>query len=92
MKWMSVSRVFCDNKVSLRLKEKLYETVVRPSLLYIGSKVNNQECACSKYDGSKNKPIEVVVGYTLVDSIRKDDIREKVGVTLVGHKMIDLYD
>jgi len=34
LKWRRVSGVSCDKKVPLKLKEKLYRTTVRPTMLY----------------------------------------------------------
>ena len=33
-KWKEISAVICDRKISVRLRLKLYRTIVRPVLLY----------------------------------------------------------
>jgi hypothetical protein len=34
LKWCQASGVLCDPRVSLKLKDKLYRTVIRPAMLY----------------------------------------------------------
>jgi hypothetical protein len=34
LKWHQVSGVLCDPRVPLKLKDKLYRTVIRPTMLY----------------------------------------------------------
>ena len=34
MSWNKVSRVLCDTKLSARVKDKMYKSVVRPAMLY----------------------------------------------------------
>jgi hypothetical protein len=35
LKWRQASDVLCDLRVSLKLKDKFYRTVIRPVMLYI---------------------------------------------------------
>ena len=36
--WRKMSGVFCDRRINLRLKGKVYKTVVRPAMMY-GSEI-----------------------------------------------------
>ena len=32
--WKRVSRILCDRRISLRIKGKVYKTVIRPAMMY----------------------------------------------------------
>ena len=34
IKWRNASGVLCDRRIPLRLKEKFYKTIIRPTMLY----------------------------------------------------------
>lgn len=74
-KWKENSSIFCDRKMPLKLKGKLYSTVVRPALLY-GSQCwtlyKNYE---NKMTATEMKMCRMSVGVTKLDHIRSTRIR-----------------
>ncbi|XP_070016044.1 uncharacterized protein [Nicotiana sylvestris] len=87
MKWRLVSGVLCYKNVPPKLKGKFYRAVVRPAMLY------GVECWPVKNSHiQKMKLVEMRMlrwmrGYTRLDKIRNEDIRERVGVAPVDDKM-----
>ena len=41
MKWKEVSRVMCDRRMPVELKDKVFKTIVRPTLAY-GSELKKE--------------------------------------------------
>ena len=67
MKWKEVSGVMCDRKMPVKLKDKVYKTIIRPAMTY-GSecwavnkkdenKLNSAEMRMSKF--SRNEDVEM---------------------------------
>ncbi|XP_070034531.1 uncharacterized protein [Nicotiana tomentosiformis] len=87
MKWRLASGVLCDKKVPPKLKDKFYNVVVRPTILY------GAECCPVKIAHIlKIKVIEIrmlrwMCRHTMLDRIRNEVIRDKVGVAPIEDKM-----
>ena len=53
MSWKKVSEVLCDRKLSARVKDKMYMSVVRPAMLYGKEKVAVTERQVGKVEVAK---------------------------------------
>ena len=84
MKWKKVSRVMCDRKMPVKLKDKDFKTIIRPAMTY------GSECwAVKKKDENKLNSAEMRMlrwarGKTRLDHIRKEDIRKEADVNLLN--------
>ena len=80
MKWKEVSGVMCDRKMPVKLKDKVFKTIIRPAMTY------GSECwAVKKKDVSKLNSAEMRMlrwarGKTRLDHIRNEDIRKEADV------------
>ena len=78
MKWRSTTGVLCDHNILLWLKEKFYQTAIRPALLY------GTECwAINRHHAQKMSVAEMrmlrlMCGNTQRDKVRNKDIRTKM--------------
>ena len=86
-KWKNASGVLCYRRIPLRLKGRVYRMVVRPALLY------GEECWPIKRSHIqrmrvvKMRMIRWICGYTRLDRIRNEVIRDKIGVTSIENKI-----
>ncbi|XP_070014878.1 uncharacterized protein [Nicotiana sylvestris] len=87
MKWRLASGVLCDKKVPPILIGKFYRAVVRPIMLYGAECCPVKNSHIQKIKVAEMRMLRWMCGYTRMDKIRNEDIREKVGVTPVDDKM-----
>ncbi|KAK3568192.1 hypothetical protein QTP86_000235 [Hemibagrus guttatus] len=80
--WRKVSGVLCDRKISARIKEKVYRTVVRPAMLYGLETVSLRKRQESELEVAELKMLRFSLGVTRLDRIRNKYIR---GTAHVGH-------
>jgi len=86
-KWEKAFEILCDKRIPLKLKGKVYHTVVRSTLLY------GAECWPIKRSHlQRMKVIEMsiirwICGHTRLDKIRNEVIRGKIGVTSIEEKI-----
>ena len=80
MKWEEVSGVVCDRKMPVKLKDKVFKTIIRPAMTY------GSECwAVKKKDENKLNSVEMRMlrwtrGKTRLDHIRNEDIRKEADI------------
>ncbi|KAK3524045.1 hypothetical protein QTP70_017559 [Hemibagrus guttatus] len=80
--WRKVSGVLCDQKISARIKGKVYRTVVRPAMLYGLETVSLRKRQESELEVAELKMLRFSLGVTRLDRIRNEYIR---GTAHVGH-------
>ncbi|KAK3506431.1 hypothetical protein QTP70_002157 [Hemibagrus guttatus] len=80
--WRKVSGVMCDQKISARIKGKVYRTVVRPAMLYGLETVSLRKRQESELEVAELKMLRFSLGVTRLDRIRNEYIR---GTAHVGH-------
>jgi hypothetical protein len=87
MKWRQVTGVMCDRRMPLRLKSKVYKTVVRLIALY------GSECwpATAKHEQvlhvMEMRMLRWCLGLTRFDHATNDDVRRRLGVAPIVAKM-----
>ncbi len=87
MKWRQVTGVLCDRRMALRLKAKVYKTIIRPVALY------GSECwpATSRHEQALHvmemKMLRWCLGLTRFDHVPNDDVRRRMRVAPIKEKM-----
>jgi len=86
-KWKQATGVLCDKRIPVRLKGKLYCTVVRPAVLY-GSKCwPIKKSQVQRLIVTEMTMIRWMYGYTRMDRIRNEVIRDLVKMAPIEDKM-----
>ncbi|KAK3554863.1 hypothetical protein QTP86_000898 [Hemibagrus guttatus] len=85
--WRKVSGVLCDRKISVRIKGKVYRTVVRPAMLYGLETVSLRKRQESELEVAELKMLRFSLGVTRLDRIRNEYIRGTAHVGRLGDKV-----
>ena len=62
--------ILCDRRISLRVKGKLYEAVVRPAMMYGAEKWTVKKVQEKKLDIVEMRMLRLMIGVTKQDRIR----------------------
>ena len=73
--------ILCDRRISLRVKGKVYKTVVRPAMMYGAETWAVKKAQEKKLDVAEMRMLRWMSGVTKLDRIRNERIR---GTTKVG--------
>ena len=79
--WKRISGILCDRRISLRVKGKVYKTVVRPAMMYGSETWAVKKAHEKKLDVAEMRMLRWMSGVTKMDRIRNERIR---GTTTVG--------
>jgi len=79
--------VLCDKRVPLELKGKVYRMVVRPVVLYGSECWSLKKAQVQRLTVAEMRMIRWMCGYTRLDRIRNEAIRDLVKVAPIGDKM-----
>ncbi|KAK3549329.1 hypothetical protein QTP70_034557 [Hemibagrus guttatus] len=85
--WRKVSGVLCDQKISARIKGKVYRTVVRPAMLYGLETVSLRKRQELELEVAELKMLRFSLGVTRLDRIRNEYIRGTAHVGRLGDKV-----
>ncbi|KAK3568622.1 hypothetical protein QTP86_010800 [Hemibagrus guttatus] len=85
--WRKVSGVLCDQKISARIKGKVYRTAVRPAMLYGLETVSLRKRQESELEVAELKMLRFSMGVTRLDRIRNENIRGTAHVVRLGDKV-----
>ncbi|KAK3551090.1 hypothetical protein QTP70_012176 [Hemibagrus guttatus] len=85
--WRKVSGVLCDQKISARIKGKVYRTVVRAAMLYGLETVSLRKRQVSELEVAELKMLRFSLGVTRLDRIRNEYIRGTAHVGRLGDKV-----
>ncbi|KAK3513051.1 hypothetical protein QTP70_000209 [Hemibagrus guttatus] len=85
--WRKVSGVLCDQKISARIKGKVYRTVVRAAMLYGLETVSLRKRQESELEVAELKMLRFSLGVTRWDRIRNEYIRGTAHVGRLGDKV-----
>jgi hypothetical protein len=78
----------CDPRVPIKLKDKLYRTVIRPAMLYGAECWPTKRRYVQQLSVAEMRILRWICGHTRRDQVRNDDIRESLGVTPVEEKLV----
>ena len=76
-----VSGVLCDRKTNVKIKEKVYRTVVRPALMYGAETWALKKALEKKLEVAEIRMLRWMCGVTKLDKIRNERI---IGTTKEG--------
>ena len=79
--WKRISGILCDRRISLRVKGKVYKTVVRLAMMYGAETWAVKKAHEKKLDVAEMRMLRWMSGVTKMDRIRNERIR---GTTKVG--------
>ena len=79
--WKRVSGVLCDRRMNMKIKGKVYRTVVRPALMYGAETWALKKAQENKLEVAEMRMLRWMCGVTKLDKIRNERIR---GTTKVG--------
>ncbi|KAK3568639.1 hypothetical protein QTP86_011431 [Hemibagrus guttatus] len=85
--WRKVSGVLCDQKISVRIKGKVYRTVVRAAMLYGLETVSLRKRQEAELEVAELKMLRFSLGVTRLDRIRNEYIRGTAHVGRLGDKV-----
>ncbi|KAK3520871.1 hypothetical protein QTP70_035024 [Hemibagrus guttatus] len=85
--WRKVWGVLCERKISVRIKGKVYRTVVRPAMLYGLETVSLRKRQESELEVAELKMLRFSLGVTRLDRIRNEYIRGTAHVGRLGDKV-----
>ncbi|KAK2922282.1 hypothetical protein Q8A73_001767 [Channa argus] len=74
-RWIKVSGVLCDKRVSARMKGKMFKMVVRPEMLFGLETVALKKRQEAELEVAELKMLRFSLGVTRMDRIRNEDIR-----------------
>ncbi|KAI5724950.1 hypothetical protein M8J77_009188 [Diaphorina citri] len=87
MNWRKLSGVLCDKKISVKKKERLYKTIVRPALMYSAETWPITKAEERKMEVTEMRMLRWMSGVTRMDRIRNEYIRGSVKVGPIGKKI-----
>ena len=87
--WKRCSGVLCDRRMTVKLKGKVYKTVVRPALLYgaeTWATIRGQE---ARLEVNEMRMLRWMCGVTRTDNIRNEHIRGTTRVVQASKKITE---
>ncbi|KAK6760556.1 hypothetical protein RB195_021861 [Necator americanus] len=87
MKWKMATGVLCDKKVPVRLKSKIYRTVVRPVALYGCECWPTTKALERVLHAMEMRMLRWTIGVTLKEKVSNDTVRSIFGVVQITEKM-----
>ncbi|KAL3503855.1 hypothetical protein ACH5RR_033696 [Cinchona calisaya] len=85
------SGILCDHKIPLRLKGKFYRTAIRLEMLYGSEYWAMNYTHEQKMGVAEMRMLRWMCGYTKMDKIRNEHIREKIVVAPTDEKMRETH-
>ena len=82
-KWREVSGVVCDKKMPVKLKVKIYITVIRPVLIYGSEAWALRRKEEAKLERTEMRMLRWIMGVSLLERLENDDIRRMAGIVKI---------
>jgi hypothetical protein len=89
LKWCQASDVLCDSRVSLKLNDKFYRTVIRPTMLYGAECWPTKKRHVQQLSIAEMRILWWIYGNTSRDQVWNDDICERLGMAPVEEKLME---
>ena len=87
LKWRATTAVLCDRKFPSKLKGKFYRATIRPDLLYGTECWPIKKIFEHKMEVTEMRMLRWMCGHTLMDRIKNQEFRDKLGVASISRKM-----
>ena len=89
MNWTKCSGVLCDTRMPVKLKGKVYRTVVRPAMLYGAETLATTKRQESRIEVNEMRMLRWMCGVTRKDKIRNEHIRGTTKVVQASIKITE---
>ena len=89
MNWKTCSGVLCDKRMPVKLKGKVYRTVVRPAMLYGAETWATTKRQESRIEVNEMRMLRWMYGVTRKDKIRYENIRGTTKVVQASRKITE---
>jgi hypothetical protein len=86
-KWRELTCVLCDRKITIQLKGKIYRTMIRPVMIYGAEAWMLRGREEELLERTEMRMLRWILGASLKDKRRNEDIRKAVGVACISDKM-----
>jgi hypothetical protein len=86
-KWRELTAVLCDAKMPIQLKGKVYKTMVRPVMIYGAEAWTMTRRGEGLLERTEMRMLRWMLGISLRDRNRNEDIRKKLGVACISDKI-----
>ena len=83
IKWRQASDILCDKRVPQKLKDKFYRTTIRLTMLYGAECWPTKIRHVQQLSVAEMHMLRWICGYTRMDRVRNDDIRDRLGVASI---------
>ena len=85
--WRKITGVLCDKKAPIKLKGKMFKTMVRPAMLYGTEALAVSQKQEKKLEVAEMKMLRYSLGITKLDRVRNEEVRKKLCVGEISGKM-----
>ena len=85
-KWRQVCGVILDKKMPMKLRIKVYKTVIRPVLLYGSETWAMQRKEEGALERTEMRMLRWILGISLMERIESEDIRKRAGICKITNK------
>ena len=82
-KWREVSGVVCDRKMPIKLKIKIYNSVIRPVLMYGSETWALRRKEEAKLERTEMRMLRWIMSISLLERLENDEIRRRAGVVKI---------
>ena len=86
-KWRKVSGIICNRKLSTRVKGKVYNTAVRPAMLYGMETLALTRRQEAELEMAELRMLRFAMGVTRLDKIKNTHVRGTANVVRIGNKV-----
>jgi hypothetical protein len=85
-KWREITGVICIKTISRNLKIKMYETVIRPVILYGSENWGLRKAEERLLSRTEMRMLRWIMGISLREQRRNEDIKQEAGVEIIIEK------
>jgi hypothetical protein len=87
MKWKTLFGVLCDQRLSERIKVKVFKVAIRPAMTYSAETWAIKKTREMRINVSEMKMLRFACGHTRLDKIENKEIRNRMKVTEMHRKI-----